>query len=384
MEEIRRGKKKKFREKVYFNGREIKSPLFTKKTDAVNWKSNKIHERTNLSIYGSSFNPFKQKSFESYATAWLRRVKLKNSIKTYKAYESNIRVHLIPFLTKRNLLDIKLKDGERFIQYLIDKNHSPKGIKNIVLVLKGIMNDAEKDQEILTSPFRYLVPPKVPPKIPKYWPKQIINRFLLANKDDELYPLYITALNTGLRKGELAALMWHQIYFERNLIEVSHTRDVYGRRDSTKSGKTRFVPMNPVVRETMLDMFHSRSSEYVFVHEDGSPLKVHHLYRIFKKAQEKANLPEEMKITFHQIRDTFASQFMMNGGGIYDLQKLLGHHSTEITQIYAHLSPDHLAKTTEILDFGASIKRKNEPDRPYIGHKNRCSKKVSLVRSASN
>ena len=47
---------------------------------------------------------------------------------------------------------------------------------------------------------------------------------------------------------------------------------------------------------------------------------------------------------------------MMKGGDIYELQKILGHHSTDVTQVYAHLSPNHLAKATKFLSFGEDNK----------------------------
>ena len=52
-------------------------------------------------------------------------------------------------------------------------------------------------------------------------------------------------------------------------------------------------------------------------------------------------------------RSTFASHFMMNGGNIYDLQKIMGHTSLEMTQRYAHLAPEHLVHASNVVSFGA-------------------------------
>ena len=57
---------------------------------------------------------------------------------------------------------------------------------------------------------------------------------------------------------------------------------------------------------------------------------------------------------FHDLRHTFASHFVMNGGSLYDLQKLLGHARFEETQRYAHLTPEHLAKAVNIVSFGGT------------------------------
>ncbi len=77
-------------------------------------------------------------------------------------------------------------------------------------------------------------------------------------------------------------------------------------------------------------------------------------YWAFARGQKKAGLTNHYR--FHDLRHTFASHFVMNGGSLYDLQKLLGHARFEETQRYAHLSPLHLAKAINIVSFGAPIK----------------------------
>jgi len=74
------------------------------------------------------------------------------------------------------------------------------------------------------------------------------------------------------------------------------------------------------------------------------------VYRTFTKAQQLAKL--ERHFRFHDLRHTFASHFMMNGGNIYDLQKILGHTQIEMTMRYAHLSPDHLAEAINVVSLG--------------------------------
>ena len=73
------------------------------------------------------------------------------------------------------------------------------------------------------------------------------------------------------------------------------------------------------------------------------------------------------------MRHTFASQFMMNGGSLYDLQKILGHTKIEMTMKYAHLSADHLASAINIVSFSGitdnNITQINQ-NRPVLGLNN--------------
>ena len=363
MEASKRKKGSKFREKIYFNGKETKSPWFDRKADAKAWKMMKLVEKDKAKLYGhTSLGETKQVSFKQFAKEWLGGKK--KSQRTHNNYESVIRVHLEPYLEGMSIQSIQREDAQKIIQSLIDRNLKPKTISCIFGVLKSIFTHAKKLKVILNNPTEFVEIPKIPKKVPLYLSKEEINLFLRSNRSNELYPLYVVALNTGCRRGELAALQWHQVIFDTNLIEVSATRDKLGRKDTTKNGKNRFVPMNEITRMTLLALSQNRVSDYVFTHSDGEPLRVNHLYRYFRKAIEKAGI--EKDITFHKLRDTFASQFMMSGGNIYELQKILGHSSTDMTQIYAHLSPSHLASTTKIISFGDSEVFSDE-FRPNIG-----------------
>jgi integrase len=155
-----------------------------------------------------------------------------------------------------------------------------------------------------------------------------------------------------MRKGEIAGLTWDCIDFQNNLITVKSTLDKHGHRDSTKSGRIRHVPINDFLKGVLHELFKNRSeaSNYVFLSK-GNPIDTNHLYRVFGKIQDQAGL--ENKIRVHDTRHTFASQFMMGGGSLYDLSQILGHTDTKMTQRYAHLSPSHLSKATQSLKFGA-------------------------------
>lgn len=77
-------------------------------------------------------------------------------------------------------------------------------------------------------------------------------------------------------------------------------------------------------------------------------MNIDQYHRELAKLAIAADLPV---IKFHDLRHTFASNFLKNGGKLYDLQKTLGHSTIQVTERYAHLVPDQLRGKTDVLDF---------------------------------
>jgi integrase len=189
-----------------------------------------------------------------------------------------------------------------------------------------------------------------------------ILQLLRLNFDQEIYPILVVGLNTGLRIGELLGLCYDRINFENNYIEVSRNLTRQGLSEVTKTHIVRHIPMNEEVRAVLLKQMRSQKCpKFVFVKPNGRPYNPDHFSeRNLLPALEYAGI---RKVTFHIFRHTFASQFMMNGGNLYDLQKLLGHTKSEMTQKYAHLSPQHLRKAVDVVRFSADG---NKSVSPYL------------------
>ncbi|KVE68304.1 tyrosine-type recombinase/integrase [Burkholderia vietnamiensis] len=128
-------------------------------------------------------------------------------------------------------------------------------------------------------------------------------------------------LATGARWSEAESLTIHQV--RDGLIQYART----------KSGKTRAVP----VEQNLFDEIHAHHQRYG---RDG------HIFdaaaSAFREAVGRAKIELPDGQLTHVLRHTFASHFMMNGGNILTLQRVLGHASLTMTMRYAHLSPDHL------------------------------------------
>ncbi|HLE12435.1 MAG TPA: tyrosine-type recombinase/integrase [Bacteriovoracaceae bacterium] len=89
------------------------------------------------------------------------------------------------------------------------------------------------------------------------------------------------------------------------------------------------------------------------------------------------------KIRFHDMRHTFASQFMMSGGSLFDLQKILGHTDVKMTLRYAHFSSDHLQKSVQFMDFGVGHSEQIEKNAPIMPLRDDFGEILHLKRKAN-
>ena len=346
----------RFREQIWINGRCIKSPSFERKTDARAWKTSQASNLQKRKSLGEDNKYSEKVLFCDYARIWLEEiVKVDRTPKTYRGYESILRVHLYPFFKGKTLNEITEADGRRLLIKLRESDYTGKGINNIMMVLKAILNRAVKEMYLMRSPMMGISKQKENLKTDAFWTKMEIQQFLLANKNHSLYPLFLVALHTGMRMGELCGLCFDRIDFQRNEIAVTRIRDKDGHRDTTKTGIKRVIPMIPIVRAMLLELFkRNNGNKFVFLEEKMKPVDYGHLYRDFNKAQKKAGMSK--LLAFHDLRHTFASQFMMNGGNLFDLQKILGHTDMKMTQRYAHFSPEHLQSAVSFMNMGVEFK----------------------------
>lgn len=340
-----------YREKICVDGKNIYSPRFARKTDAKEWKARMTSERARYKSSGvlpHVLNTIAMPTFKEYATMWLEtRVKTQLAARTYEHYEGTMRNHLIPLFGEVKLHEIRLHHADKLIQTLSAKDHNAKGINLIMGVFKRVLIEATRENRLERNPLQFMKELKSSAIPDVYLSLEEIDAVLEASKGHTFHSLFLVAANTGMRRGELAGLCWDRVNFSLNLIEISRIRDRNGLADRTKTTKSRrFIPMNVIVRQHLLEMKLKRpSTDLVFDEFD-----VNHLYRDFRKFIKIANVKTLYR--FHDIRHSFASHFMMNGGNIYDLQKILGHTSLEMTQRYAHLAPEHLVMAANIVRFG--------------------------------
>jgi integrase len=124
----------------------------------------------------------------------------------------------------------------------------------------------------------------------------------------------------------------------------------------TKDSEIRSIPMTGILQDVLKGIERSPHIPWVFHDGDGRPFK--DVKTSFIHALERAKITD---FTFHDLRHTFASHFMMANHDMKALMEILGHASLRMTQRYAHIGDDH--KRDEMMNFGERISGTMKPER---------------------
>lgn len=235
--------------------------------------------------------------------------------------------NLSPFISHLPLSEINMAVLWPFI------HHRRITVKNATInreleLVRHILNLAKTDWCILSAvpDIRMLKEP--PPRVRFLTPGQA-DRLLFA-LPHHLQSVVQYALATGCRRGEILNLEWSRIDLRRQVAWLDH--------GTTKNSDARGIPLN---RDALiaLEMAKSRNSRWVFTYK-GQPMGC--VGSAFKKALKRAGIEN---FRFHDLRHTWASWHVMSGTPLYDLMQLGGWKTIDCVQRYAHLAPEHLAKS---------------------------------------
>jgi integrase len=283
------------------------------------------------------------RDFNSLCDYWLEhRVARKRS---RRHDESIIRAHLRPAFGCMDLRRIGVAEIDAFMS--ARQHLAANTVRNHVRLLLAMLRVALDLKQIRELPRVQVPKQRLFDRDFRYLRNaEEVRRFLRAARDDgqDGLTLYATAIFTGLRQGELAALQWADIDLDRRQTVVQ--RSFSG---PTKGGDVRYVlivdDLLPILRDWRLK---AGGSWLVFPNERGNMQQ--RGARIFKqrfhRVLDAAGFPRPPAderavhyINFHGLRHTFASHWVMDGGDLFKLQKILGHKTVQMTMRYAHLQP---------------------------------------------
>jgi integrase len=319
-------------------------------------------------------------SLDKAASEWLK-LHSKPNLRSHDDNEERYRRHVKPYLggvplsavSPGRILELRAKlqrktrtigKGEEAVQ----RHLANRTINLTMALVRSILRFAVANGHILAAPTdrigrgKLMLAVEKSKLAPPIGTAEEVGRLLEAVRQigeethrPGLYGLFATLVYTGLRRGEACGLRWADVDLQRRLIMVRRSYD-----EHTKSGKERLVPVSaelvPILEQHKLaDPW---NGSLVFPGDDGKLMSPDvRLRKVMWDACDRCKLH---RIRVHDLRHVFASYFVMSGGDIFTLQRILGHSTPQITSdTYAHLSPTHLAGVADRVSFPAPKRSAN-------------------------
>lgn len=275
---------------------------------------------------------------------------------TRVGYASVIDNHLKPALGDIPLRKLRVPVIQRFYNQLREKGLSPKYIKNIHGVLHRALDMAVRVEYLDRNITSLCIIPKIVEEEVQPLDEPELKRLANVMKGSPFENLILTDIFTGLRAGELLGLTWDAIDFEHGILHITKQLVQTRRKGqkyyfgSLKNGKTRIVTPAPYVMDVLkrqkADQEKMRTEagdqwntgdfpNLVFTHPDGSHYSQPTLWKEFQKLLKAAGLEHHR---FHDLRHTYAVNFLRATQDIKTLQVSLGHYSASFTlDRYGHV-----------------------------------------------
>ena len=301
----------------------------------------------------------------------------KNEVKetTYGAYQELYRKHIENSdIGKTKLKRITANQLQQFYNNKTAMGYSAKTVRHMYVIINSSLEKALQLKYIKENSNRAVVLPKKETYKAKILSKDEVKIILSEAKNDELYPIIVLTLFTGLRKGEVMALKWQNIDFDKQELSVEgslgrvikeidskgHICHEYKVLEPKTEKSKRIIPLSDIAveaikiqKQTQNVIKKKNSAIYedrglVFARADGNFLNQRQFMDDYHKFMKKYGITE---IRFHDLRHTFASMLLETGQSMKMVQELLGHSTiTTSMDLYTHVTQTAKDRAIESLN----------------------------------
>ena len=268
-------------------------------------------------------------------------------------YNKQVQKHFKPALGAVRLDALDTHTIQRFYNSLSASGLSPKTVKNLHGILHCALQQAIACDYLSRNPADACKLPKVTkPEIKPLEPVEIA-RLLKEAEQDDYCNLFIVAMFTGMRQGELLGLAWECVDFKSGVITVKQQlqcKDGNYFLETPKSGKNRTILPAPIVMDALRNQLQRQQMEQaqagemwdnqfnlVFTDALGKYLVRRTVVKHFKKISQRAGISDDAR--FHDLRHSFAVSSLYAGDDIKTVQANLGHATAQFTlDVYGHVT----------------------------------------------
>lgn len=244
-----------------------------------------------------------------------------------------------------NLSDVTYPVARLYVTKLYDNGFSRTTISRKISSLRSFYKFANARYGVNDNAFRLLHHPKKEERLPAFFYEEEMAELLAACGLDDKKSLRDRALlellyATGMRVSELVALKIRDIDLSLGIVLVMG-----------KGRKERYIPfgsfalsaLEAYLADGRPQLLKNRQHEALFVNMRGEPLTDRGVRHVLNELMKRASL--HTKIHPHMIRHSFATHLLANGADMRTVQELLGHSHISSTQVYTHITKEHLRKT---------------------------------------
>jgi len=307
----------------------------------------------------------------AYLTSqWLPAKKLHLATSTYRGYERNVQLHVLPTLGRTGLRRLRYQQLESLYDSLLHptsgKGLSPKTVYEIHLLIRNALADALRRGLVTRNVALVARAPKQRSlqKIEgQAWTDEQLRTFLRTAAGHRFFPiLWLTAM-TGMRRNEVLGLKWSDIDTKKRRLSLNRGLVAVGYELHQTRGKTRNARRSIDLDDTTISVLEGwrafQAAEFaavgitsdegwVFTDGDGNPIHPHALYQSFRRIVANADIPP---LRFHDLRHTHGSLLIKEGVPVKVVSERLGHgHIAHTIQTYQHLLPGMSAEAARTIE----------------------------------
>lgn len=304
-----------------------------------------------------------RQTVRQYLEHWLEGARPSLRPRTWLRYEQLLRLHAVPVFGHLPLARVEPQHLQRLLADLLEAGLSPATVRQLHAVLRRAFGQAARWGLAAHNVASLVTPPRITRQEMATLSPEQARIFLAAAKSDRLAALYVLALTTGMRQGELLALRWQNIDASTLHVKATlqRTPDGFIFAEPKTARSRRQVALTRAAVEALRShrarQLQERlrmgvaweDNDLVFANETGRPIEAANLRnRSFWPLLGRAGLP---RVRFHDLRHTAAT--LMLGQGVHPkiVAEMLGHSQIAMTlDLYSHVTPTMQRQAVEALE----------------------------------